>query len=316
MLVKGVYHDKSIILKKKKDSFEIVRDKEGIKYKSVYIIPPREALVLPKEAQINLKGYQVYDMLDYKIFTKKSIDFENEDIWVFALLRALRAMYYDDIYVVFDDEDAFIICYVKDNKLSYYEIFFDKNELINYLNIVDKEILTDIDIDIKSLKTPFIKQGELLAFGGALKYVDNSYEQDIVSYQKLKKELSNLSTLLVGILICYIVISVSINIENKDIKNRLKHTFQKAFPNTPIVDIKEQVEASIIPASSQFKLSRLLLKAYSNLPPDAKVYTINYDGTTLKLKSEVSQEELSSLKNVIFSKNSNTNIQVIQQWKK
>lgn len=316
MLIKGVYHNKSLILRKKKDSFEIISEENNLKYKSVYVISPKEALVLPKDSQIHLKDYQVYEISDYKIFTKKSIDFENEDIWVFALLRALKAIYYDDIYVVFEDEDAFVICYIKDNKLIHYEMFFDKDEMLNYLNKLDKDILSDIDIDIKSLKPPFIKNNELLAFGGALKYINNIYEQDIISYQKLKKEISNIITLLMGILICYGIISFSINIENKDIKKRLEYTFKKAFPNTPIVDIKEQVEASIVPASSQFKLSKLLLKAYSNLPPDAKVYELDYDNQVLKIKSDVSQEDLSSLKNVVFSKNLDKKVQIIQEWKK
>lgn len=317
MIVKSIYNDKSILLKKQKNNFILLEEKDNLKYKTVKVLSPKEAIVLKKDIELSIPSCHTYELKNYKIISKQPIDFEKEDIWVFALIRALNLFGYDDIKVVFEDYKAFVLAYVKDKTLMYYEVFFDKDSLLKSLKDNEDILIDTENIDYpNTLNIPYIKKGQLIAFGGALKYLNKDSSEDIISYKKLKRELINLSYLIITILVCYTVVSFSIKVEKNQIKSALENTFEKAFPNIPIVDIREQVLAFITPSSKMFELSKLILKAYKNLPSDAKVYSLNYNNGVLDIKSEVNNKELPSLKNIVFSRNIGSKTEIIQQWKK
>ncbi|GAB6078103.1 hypothetical protein [Hydrogenobaculum acidophilum] len=319
MLVKGIYLDKSVILQKTKGSFEIKEKQENSDY-VIKVLPPKDALIILNQDAANIESSM--EILGYKILTKDKVDFETEDIWVFALLRALDTMQYDNLYVVFKDDTSYILCQISDKKLTYYEVFFNKEELITKLNTIEGDILFDTeDINTKNLKILpmlYIKKGELLAFGGALKKIqDKFYNNDIVSTKKIKKELINIGVLSFSIFLSYMIFDFSINHQINMVKQKEEEVFEKAFPNTPIVDIKEQTKALIVPKDN-FKVSKLLLKAYENLPPDAKVYELFYKSNVnqnniLVVKSEVNTPEVNSLKNITFSRALPSNLEEITQ---
>ncbi|MGC8678147.1 MAG: hypothetical protein ACP5UF_08065 [Hydrogenobaculum sp.] len=318
MLIKGIYLDSSVILRKTKNSFEILKnqDKEDV---TVRVLPAKDAILIKDTSNID-SNLNVIDISGYRFLTKKPVDFDVEDTWALALLRALDVMQYDNLYVVFKDVYAYLLCRVENKDIVYYEVIFDKDELTDRLNTIEGDILYDIEDvkvpNLRALPMLYVKKGELIAFGGALKKVKDKFNRiQTISFQKLKKELVSMGIFVAGILISYGIFLLSVNYQIKMVEKKEKYVFKKAFPNTPIVDIKEQTEASIIPKDS-FRLSKLLLKAYQNLPPDAKVYELFYKDNALSVKSEISSYELSSLENVISSRNlSQENKQeVIQRW--
>ena len=317
MLIRGIYLDTSVVLRKIKNSFEIVeKGKEDV---TIRVLPVKDAILIKDTSSID-PTLSILDISGYKFLTKKPIDFETEDIWALALLRAIDIMGYDNLYVVFKDVYAYVLCRIENKDIVYYEVIFDKDELIDKLNTLEGDILYDIEdikaTNLRALPMLYIKKGQLIAFGGALKKVKDRFNQiQRISFQKLKKEFVSIGIFVLGILISYLVFLLSVHYQVKIVKEKEKHIFEKAFPNTPIVDIKEQTEASIIPKDS-FRLSKLLLKAYKNLPPDAKVYELFYKDNALSVKSEISSYELSSLENVVSSRNlSEGNKQeVVQKW--
>ncbi len=319
MLIKGIYLDKSIVLQKVKGSFEIKEGQENPDY-VIKVLSPKDALIILNQDDVNIESSM--EMLGYKILTKNKVDFETEDIWMFALLRALDAMQYDNLYVVFKDDTSYILCQVNDKKLIYYEVFFNKEELIAKLNTIEGDILFDTeDINTENLKTLpmlYVKKGELLAFGGALKKIQDKFDNnDIISTKKIKKELINIGILIFSVFLSYLIFDFSINRQISMVRQKEKDIFEKAFPNTPIVDIKEQTKALIVPKDN-FKVSKLLLKAYKNLPPDAKVYELFYKSNanqknTLIVKSEVNASEVNALKNITFSRALPSNLEEIKQ---
>jgi len=318
MLIKGIYLNKEILLKKTKDFFEIL-SAQAKEDKSITVIPPKDAIVIDSKDIPILGDTTIIEIGGYKILTNKPtselIENQEYDLWVFALLRALEVMNYDDIYVVFEEDENYILCYVKDNRLIYYEVFFEKDEIVKKLEHIEKDVLIDANIELKSLPHVYIKKGYLLAFGGALKAVmKNHYQTTTFSYQKLKKELINIVLISFSILLGYMVFSFSVYKESKDIKQKEKELFEQTFPNTPIVDIKEQVEALISPKDN-FRLSKLLLKAYKNIPPDAKIYELFYNNKNLEVKSELNSALVPYLKHITYSKAlPNDKEEVIQTW--
>ncbi len=315
MLIKGIYLDRYIILKRIKDTFKIVKDQERIDY-AVMVLPPKDVLVILKQ---DAYLENTLEISGYKFLTKRPIDFEAEDIWVFSLLRALELMQYDNVYIVFEDSPYYVLCRVENSTLTYYEVFFDKDELNLKLNTLEGDIVFDIeDIhtnNLRILPLLYIQKGELLAFGGALKKIkDRFYKNDVISLKKLKKELINIAFLSVAIIFGYIVFSFSINYQTNILRQKEEKIFERAFPDTPIVDIGEQVKALMIPKDS-FRVSKLLLKAYSNLPSDAKVYELFYKNDTLSVKSEVNSYEVKTLENITFSRALPSNlVEITQTW--
>jgi hypothetical protein len=318
MLIKGIYLDTSVVIRKTKNSFEILKnqDKEDV---TVRVLSVKDAILTKDIPNID-SNLNIIDISGYRFLTKKPVDFDTEDIWALALLRALDVMQYDNLYVVFKDAYAYLLCRVENKDIIYYEVIFDKDELIDRLNTLEGDILYDVEdikaSNLRALPMLYVKKGELIAFGGALKKVKDKFNQiKTISFQKLKKEFVSIGIFAAGILISYAIFLLSINYQIKMVEKKEKYVFEKAFPNTPIVDIKEQTEASIIPKDS-FRLSKLLLKAYKNLPPDAKVYELFYKDNALSVKSEISSYELNSLENVISSRNltQENKQEVTQKW--
>ncbi len=313
MLIKGVYLDKCVVIRKTKGFFEISNSTDSDIV--VNVLSPKDVLV--NADKDIFKNFYTNEIHGYKIISKNPVDFEKEDIWVFALLRALEVMNYDDVYAVFEEKSTYVLAYVKDKALMYYEVIFDEGELKDKLKTLDKPILIDANIDFpNTVPALYVKRGELLAFGGALKYIKDKFSQkDAISIKHIKKELVNVGLLMLGIFFSYLIMDFSINYQTDIIKKKEEALFKKTFPNTPVVDIKEQLQAMINPPSSSYILSTLFLKTFEDLPPDAKVYEINYQNDALEIKSQVSSSELPSLKNIYFSKQVSQNSnEVIQRW--
>ena len=132
MLIRGIYLDTSVVLRKIKNSFEIVeKGKEDV---TIRVLPVKDAILIKDTSSIDPK-LSILDISGYKFLTKKPIDFDTEDIWALALLRALDIMGYDKLYVVFKDVYAYVLCRVENKDIVYYEVIFDKDEPVSYTHL-------------------------------------------------------------------------------------------------------------------------------------------------------------------------------------
>ena len=219
---------------------------------------------------------------------------------IFSLKRLLKINNEDTGYIFNFQEDKVVVVLVENSAISYYRVINgikEINLILDQLPFIEKQkpllIIGNVDLNTKKSLSQALSSSKIvensysLATAVALKPI---FDSDFLSFKKsqiTKEELEKLKVAILGLVLIYVGAFFTLSyFSQKAIKNmKLTQTkiFKSAFPDVPAVSPYQQLKAEV-KTSLSFDLSKLLSQV--NLPPNSKIYSIEYFEGVLTVKGE------------------------------